>query len=98
METEQERKRKDIMARFILDIATNYKENRDKTKKAKTESDIKTDFKSFMERVGGIAEEMGSFASITCIENHNTGQFHNRLYLNKLTKKQIRTFNKEPHG
>jgi hypothetical protein len=86
------------MARFILDIATDYKKDRDKTKKAKTESDIKTNFKNFMERVGDIAEEMGGFASITCIEPHNTAQFHGRTYLNKLTKKQIRKFNEQPHG
>ena len=86
------------MARFVLDIATDYKEDRDKTKKVKIESDIKTNLKEFMERVGNIAEEMGGFASITCIEPHNTGQFHGRTYLNKLTKKQIKKFNKEPHG
>jgi len=86
------------MARFILDISTQYKENRDKTKKAKTKSDIETNFKEFMERVGDVAENMGSCASITCIDEHNTGQFHGRTYLNKLTKKQIRNFNKEPHG
>ena len=51
-----------------------------------------------MEKVGDLSESMGSFASITLIEKHNTGQFHNRLHLNKLTKKQIRTFNDDPHG
>ena len=51
-----------------------------------------------MEEVGNIAEKMDSFASITCIEPHNTGQFHERTHLNKLTKKQIKNFNKEPHG
>ena len=93
------------MARFILDIATHYKEKslKAKTKKLLTVNDIETKylgnyFKEFMEEVGNVAEKMGSCASITCIEPHNISQFHERTYLNKLTKKQIRTFNKEPHG
>ena len=75
------------MARFILDIETRY--NGD---------EIVNNFKEFMEKVGDLSESMGSFASITLIEKHNTGQFHHRLHLNKLTKKQIRTFNDDPHG
>ena len=93
------------MARFILDISTNYKQESktDKTKTLLTVNDIETKyqgyyFKKFMEEVGEVAEKMDSFASITCIEPHNTGQFHGRTYLNRLTKKQIRNFNKEPHG
>ena len=93
------------MARFILDISTNYKQESktDKNKKLLTIDDIETKyqgyyFKKFMEEVGNIAEKMDSFASITCIEPHNTGQFHERTHLNKLTKKQIKNFNKEPHG
>ena len=79
------------MARFILDIATEYD---DKGK-------ITTDIKEGMELIANeylTKQFSGGVASITCIEDHNTGQFHNRLYLNRLTKKQIRTFNKEPHG
>ena len=54
-----------------------------------TKDEIVNNFKEFMEKVGDLSESMGSFASITLIEKHNTGQFHNRLHLNKLTKKQI---------
>ena len=75
------------MARFILDIETRY--NKD---------EIVNNFREFMEKVGDLSESMGSFASITLIEKHNTGQFHHRLHLNKLTKKQIKTFNNNPHG
>ena len=79
------------MARFILDIATEYD---DKGK-------ITTDIKQGMELIANeylTKQFNGGVASITCIEDHNTGQFHNQLHLNKLTKKQIKTFNKEPHG
>jgi hypothetical protein len=75
------------MARFILDVETIYKGKQ-----------IENNFKKFMERVGNLSEELGSVASISLIEKHNTGQFHNRTYLNKLTSKQIRTFNENPHG
>ena len=86
------------MARFILDISTHYKEDRNKTKALKTLEDIETDFQKFMQQVGRVAENLGSCCSISIVDEHNTGQFHERTYLNKLTKKQIRTFNQEPHG
>ena len=86
------------MARFILDISTHYKEDKNKTKTLKTLEDIETNFQKFMQQVGNVAENLGSCCSISIIDEHNTGQFHNRLHLNRLTKKQIRTFNIEPHG
>ncbi len=49
------------MARFILDIETRY-----------NKYEIVNNFKEFMEKVGDLSESMGSFASITLIEKHNT--------------------------
>ena len=79
------------MARFILDVATQYDD------KGKIITDIK-------KGMGLIANEYltkqfnGGVASITCIEEHNTAQFHENPVYNKLTTKQIRKFNQNPHG
>ena len=40
----------------------------------------------------------GGVASITCIEEHNNAQFHTNELKNKLTRKQVRVFNENPHG
>jgi hypothetical protein len=79
------------MARFILDIATEYD---DKGK-------ITTDIKEGMELIANeylTKQFNGGVASITCIEEHNTGQFYTHEYKNKLTKKQVKVFNENPHG
>ena len=79
------------MARFILDVATEY-DNKGK---------MTTDIKKGCELIANeylTKQFNGGVASITCIEEHNTAQFHTNEWRNKITKKQIRTFNKEPHG
>jgi len=40
---------------------------------------------------------IGGCTSITCIDETNTAQFHNQKHRNKLTSKQIRNFNTNPH-
>ena len=78
------------MARFILDIETKYENG--------LGNKILNDFNEFCNQVGEIAIKNGSsFSSITLIDEHNTAQFHNHNYKNKLTKKQIRKFNENPH-
>jgi len=37
----------------------------------------------------------GGVVSITCIDEHNTAQFHEQAHRNKLTTKQIRNFNQQ---
>jgi len=40
----------------------------------------------------------GGVISITCIDEHNTAQFYGQAHRNKLTTKQIKKFNQNPHG
>ena len=79
------------MARFILDVSTEY-DNKGK---------MTTDIKKGCELIANeylTKQFNGGVASITCIEEHNTAQFHTHEYKNKLTKKQVRVFNNNPHG
>ena len=79
----QKRKRKCFMARFILDIAN-----------LKNWVEIKQVMNNICdERLG-----LGNCMSMSCIDTTNTGQFHERTQYNSITKKQIRKFNRCPHG
>ena len=54
---------------------------------------------SEIEKVMGVVGcTIGGCTSITCIDKTNTAQFHNQRHRNKLTTKQIRNFNTNPHG
>jgi len=71
------------MARFILDVAN-----------LKNWSDIH-------EVMDNICDEnlgLGNCMSMSCIDTTNTAQFWEETHRNCLTKKQIRKFNKNPHG
>ena len=71
------------MARFILDVA-NLK-----------------NMSEAHEVMDNICDEnlgLGNCMSMTCIDITNTAQFWEETYRNGLTKKQIRKFNKNPHG
>ena len=79
------------MARFILDVATQYDDN----------GKITTDIKKGMKLIANeylTKQFKGGVASITCIEEHNNAQFHTNELKNKLTRKQVRMFNNNPHG
>ena len=87
------------MARFILDVPTGY--IKDNHKKEITIGDYGNNIKlrDFLEKILDACDDItGDSSSITCIEEHNTGQFHTDTYRNKLTKKQVRVFNNNPHG
>jgi hypothetical protein len=75
------------MARFILDVETEYDKN----------NNILTDIKKGCEIFADeyLSQKFnGGAVSITCIDKHNTGQFHEENRFNKLTSKQIRNFNR----
>ena len=93
------------MARFILDVPTGYiennhkKENRLKQEITIGDSGNNIKLRNFLEQILNACDDItGDNSSITCIEKHNTGQFHTHTYKNKLTKKQVRVFNENPHG
>ena len=75
------------MARFIIDVQTKYDED----------NNILTDIRKAVEVFADenlSAKFNGGVVSITCIEEHNTAQFHEQEYRNNLTTKQIKTYNK----
>ena len=79
------------MARFIVDVETEYDKNN------KIITDIKKGCEIFADE--SLSQQFnGGVVSITCIEEHNTAQFHENPVYNKLTTKQIRKFNQNPHG
>ena len=60
-----------------------------------------TDIKKGMELIADeylTGQFKGGVASITCIDEHNNAQFHTNTLKNKLTRKQVRAFNEDPHG
>ena len=64
-----------------------------------TVKEIKTDIKELQNIISdAISNYHDGCVSITCIEEHNTAQFHENPVYNKLTTKQIRKFNQNPHG
>ena len=71
------------MARFILDV-----------------SNLKNwvEIQQVMTNICDESLGLGNCMSMSCIDTTNTGQFHERAQYNALTKKQIRKFNKCPHG
>tara|TARA_R100001015_G_C4534257_1_gene99843 strand:- start:430 stop:672 length:243 start_codon:yes stop_codon:yes gene_type:complete len=75
------------MARFIIDVQTKYDED----------NNILTDIRKAVEVFADenlSAKFNGGVVSATCIEKHNTAQFHEQDYRNNLTTKQIKTYNK----
>ena len=79
------------MARFILDVETEYDENN------KIITDVKKGCEIFADE--NLSQQFnGGVISITCIDEHNTAQFHGQAHRNKLTTKQIKKFNQNPHG
>ena len=83
------------MARFILDVPTGY--IKDNHKKEITIGDYGNNIKlrDFLEQILNACDDItGDSSSITCIEEHNTAQFHEQEYRNNLTTKQIKTYNK----
>ena len=75
------------MARFILDVETEYDKNNNVLTDIKKGCEIFADEYLSQKFNGGVV-------SITCIDKHNTGQFHEKNRFNKLTSKQIRNFNR----
>jgi len=87
------------MARFILDVPTGYIKSNNKQEITIGSSGNNINLKDFLEQILGACDDItGDSSAITCIEDHNTGQFHTHPYRNKITKKQVRVFNENPHG
>ena len=87
------------MARFILDVPTGYIKGNNKQEITIGNSGNNIKLRDFLEQILGACDDItGDSSAITCIEDHNTGQFHTHPYRNKLTKKQVRVFNENPHG
>ena len=87
------------MARFIVDTDIEYLTDKPKNKREFTVKEIKTDIKELQNVISdAIMNYHDGCVSITCIEEHNTAQFHENPVYNKLTTKQIRRFNQNPHG
>ena len=76
------------MARFILDVETEYDKNNNVLTDIKKGCEIFADEYLSQQFNGGVV-------SITCIDEHNTAQFHEQAHRNKLTTKQIRSFNQQ---
>jgi|TARA_R100001082_G_scaffold96260_1_gene63747 hypothetical protein len=79
------------MARFIIDVETEYDKNNNILTDVKKGCEIFADEYLSQQFKGGVV-------SITCIDEHNTAQFYENPIYNKLTTKQIRKFNQNPHG
>ena len=76
------------MARFIVDVETEYDKNN------KIITDVKKGCEIFADE--NLSQQFnGGVISITCIDEHNTAQFHGQAHRNKLTTKQIRNFNQQ---
>ena len=87
------------MARFIVDTDVKYLTDKPKNKKEFTVKEIKTDIQELQNIISiAIANYHGGCVSITCVEEHKTAQFHENPVYNKLTTKQIKRFNQNPHG
>lgn len=86
------------MARFILDVPTGYIEDNHKKEITIGDCGREINLRDFLEKILDACDDItGDSSSITCIEEHNTGQFHTHTYRNKLTKKQVRVFNNNPN-
>ena len=76
------------MARFILDVETESANPPTLLPAIKKGCEIFADEYLSQQFNGGVV-------SITCIDEHNTAQFHEQAHRNKLTTKQIRNFNQQ---
>lgn len=74
------------MARLIIDVPSDYSGDKVVINKMKLEDFVVT----LQSACDVLSNDSSSFV---CVEEHNTGQFHENPTHNKLTSKQIRTFN-----
>ena len=74
------------MARLIIDVPSDYSGDKVVINKMNLK-----DFVATLQSACDVLSNDSS--SFVCVEEHNTGQFHENPVHNKLTSKQIRTFN-----
>ena len=75
------------MARFIIDVPSDYNSNKEIVFN-------KLSLKDFTEKLQSACDFItNDSSSFVCVEEHNTGQFYTNPVYNKLTSKQVRTFN-----
>ena len=75
------------MARFIIDVPSNYNSNKEIVFD-------KLSLKTFTEKLQSACDFITNDSStLICVEEHNTAQFHGNPAHNKLTSKQVKTFN-----
>ena len=74
------------MARLIIDVPSDYSGDKVVINKIKLK-----DFVATLQSACDVLSNDSS--SFVCVEEHNTGQFHENPAHNKLTSKQVRTFN-----
>ena len=77
------------MARFIIDVPSDYDSNKGVVIN-------KLSLKDFTEKLQYGCDFISNDSStLICVEEHNTAQFHEDPAHNKLTSKQVRTFNQK---